>query len=314
MEVIGIIQIGEMNSGLLSNLAHNLNRIQSHYEFMIIDKIIDPDTSFKLKNGSYEDEYFLDLIRESIKIIDIYTIGITNYELKEDWLYCLYEGVSLISIANWGQFSKQPVNTGLHYLVAVILMDIISDLSMHYESKGCPSDYCENKSDIDIGISKSEYCNSCKRSIVNELEKNNISIEQISSINRIYDFIAKRIIGFVILPFSEEFKSIYVTIKKVLVENGIECYKADEIFSSTTVVNVVNEMLLRSEIIIADLTDRNSNVFYELGFAHANNKNTILITRDLEDIPFNIRHRKYLIYKDTEDLALRLTEVIKTHI
>ncbi len=38
-------------------------------------------------------------------------------------------------------------------------------------------------------------------------------------------------------------------------------------------------MILRSELIIADLTGKNVNVFYELGFAHAHRKNAILITR-----------------------------------
>lgn len=51
-----------------------------------------------------------------------------------------------------------------------------------------------------------------------------------------------------------------------------------------------------SDFIIADLSDKNANVFYELGYAHAIGKLTILLTQNSEDIPFDLKHKRHIIY------------------
>lgn len=73
-----------------------------------------------------------------------------------------------------------------------------------------------------------------------------------------------------------------------------------------------------AEIIIADCTGRNPNVFYEVGLAHALSKETILITRDLDDIPFDLRHLRIIAYsfsprgmKDFETVLRRTLDTIK---
>lgn len=56
--------------------------------------------------------------------------------------------------------------------------------------------------------------------------------------------------------------------------------------------------ITESRIIIAEITDRNPNVFYELGAAHALGKNVILLAQNENDIPFDIRSHRCILYED----------------
>ena len=57
--------------------------------------------------------------------------------------------------------------------------------------------------------------------------------------------------------------------------------------------------ICRSRIIIADCTGRNPNVFYEIGIAHTVGKPVILIAQNSKDVPFDLRHIRYIPYEYT---------------
>src|ERR1019366_891128 len=103
---------------------------------------------------------------------------------------------------------------------------------------------------------------------------------------------------FILMPFEGHFDGIYGHIKKALNDHGYVCNRSDEIASSKAVMNKILKEILKSHYVIADLTDQNPNVFYELGIAHSfkDAQNTILITQKLDDIPFDLRHINHIIY------------------
>lgn len=59
-------------------------------------------------------------------------------------------------------------------------------------------------------------------------------------------------------------------------------------------------------MIVANIDGRNPNVFYELGIAHALGKEVILIAKSVEEVPFDIRSNKLIIYKDIQELSASL--------
>src|SRR5689334_15801453 len=65
------------------------------------------------------------------------------------------------------------------------------------------------------------------------------------------------------------------------------CHRADQSARPSEIITHVIDQLATAEIVIADLSGRNPNVFYELGVRHAVNSNTILITNDIDDVPFD---------------------------
>jgi len=70
--------------------------------------------------------------------------------------------------------------------------------------------------------------------------------------------------------------------------------------------------------VIADCTGRNPNVFYEIGLAHASGKPVILITQNSDDVPFDIRHLRYIQYDYTPRgmrvFEKRLVDTLKTEV
>lgn len=106
---------------------------------------------------------------------------------------------------------------------------------------------------------------------------------------------------FVMMPFGEWFdtyyKDIYVSAIK---EAGFEPLRADELFSAGTVIEQVWDNICKAKILLADLTGKNPNVFYELGLAHAARKAVVFTSANLDDVPFDLRHLRVIIY-DIQD-------------
>ena len=66
--------------------------------------------------------------------------------------------------------------------------------------------------------------------------------------------------------------------------------------------------IVKSRIIIANIDGKNPNVFYELGIAHALGKPTILISKSIENMPFDIQQNRVVLYKDNDDLEEKLSK------
>lgn len=102
---------------------------------------------------------------------------------------------------------------------------------------------------------------------------------------------------FVLMPFSEQFTDVYeVGIKAACREAGAYCERLDEqIFVENMLERVYNQ-IAKADIIVADMTGKNPNVFYEVGYAHALNKRVILLTQNADDIPFDLKHYPHIVY------------------
>src|SRR4029453_6861595 len=81
---------------------------------------------------------------------------------------------------------------------------------------------------------------------------------------------------------------------------GLECVRGDEIYSEQSIVQDIWKSVRRARVIVAELSGRNPNVMYEVGLAHALGKPIILLTRNQEDVPFDLKSLRY-IYYDTEN-------------
>lgn len=114
------------------------------------------------------------------------------------------------------------------------------------------------------------------------------------------DFIINDQLVFVVCPFKEEFNAIYEDHIKAVVEAelSMQCIRADEIYSNGPIIEDIWRLINEARVIVADLTERNPNVFYEVGLAHAIGKEVILLAQDVNDIPFDLRHLRTIIYKN----------------
>ena len=78
---------------------------------------------------------------------------------------------------------------------------------------------------------------------------------------------------------------------------GLECVRADDMFGSDIVMNDILDAIQTAEVVVADLTGQNPNVFYEVGLAHAIGAPVLLLTQSLADVPFDLRHRRIQLYE-----------------
>ncbi|WP_186267516.1 hypothetical protein [Burkholderia gladioli] len=123
--------------------------------------------------------------------------------------------------------------------------------------------------------------------------------------------------SFVISPFGEPFDTYFTHIVKPALEDcGLYAIRGDSLYRPSTIVDDIWQGIREAKVLIAELTDRNPNVFYELGLAHAISKPVILISKSIEDVPFDLRSIRVLVYdKDHPDwgnkLRLSLTMAIK---
>jgi hypothetical protein len=108
---------------------------------------------------------------------------------------------------------------------------------------------------------------------------------------------------FVMMPFGDWMDLYYqeVFIPSIK-EAGMEPVRADELFSTGSVIEQIWEQISRAKVLLADLTGKNANVFYELGLAHAAQKPVVFTTGSLEDVPFDLRHLRVAAY-DIRDPA-----------
>lgn len=73
--------------------------------------------------------------------------------------------------------------------------------------------------------------------------------------------------------------------------------------------------ILRSDIFIADITERNANVMIELGIAINQNKNILILSgKAAEKLPFDVSGVEVVFYKDEKDLIVKITEYLQTFI
>ena len=102
---------------------------------------------------------------------------------------------------------------------------------------------------------------------------------------------------FVIMPFGPSYQTEYERIIRPAVEeSGLLSIRADEIYSRPQITADIWKSLRSARIVIAELTGRNTNVFYEVGLAHALGKPVIIITRNEDDVPFDLKALRYLFY------------------
>jgi hypothetical protein len=131
-----------------------------------------------------------------------------------------------------------------------------------------------------------------------------------------YNFTPDPNLCFVLMPFLGEVEPIYTDHIKPLVESeGISCQRADEMVGTNLITYDIWEKINRARFIVADLTGKNPNVFYEVGLAHALGKEVILITQSMDDVPFDLKALRCLVYSFTprgmKELENKLVNTIR---
>jgi hypothetical protein len=107
---------------------------------------------------------------------------------------------------------------------------------------------------------------------------------------------------FVMMPFAEPHGNYYSKIYDPAIRKaGLRPVRADdEIFAIGKIIDQIWTGINKAKVLVAELTTRNPNVFYELGLAHALKKPVVLVSANEPDVPFDLKHIR-VIYYDVSD-------------
>ncbi|VCU72614.1 hypothetical protein PIGHUM_04716 [Pigmentiphaga humi] len=107
---------------------------------------------------------------------------------------------------------------------------------------------------------------------------------------------------FVMMPFAPPLGEYYSKIYKPAIEKaGLRAVRADaDIFGTGKIIDQIWAGINAAKVLVAELTTRNPNVFYELGLAHALAKPVVLISSNEADVPFDLKHIRVIYYDMTD--------------
>lgn len=107
---------------------------------------------------------------------------------------------------------------------------------------------------------------------------------------------------FVVMPFAKPIGDHYDKIySPAITKAGLKPLRADnEIFGTGKIMDQVWSGINGARVLVAELTSRNANVFYELGLAHALKKPVVLVSSNEGDVPFDLHHIRVIYYDVTD--------------
>ena len=170
-------------------------------------------------------------------------------------------------------------------------------------------DFEEDKKEAAITQIATRYIND---EIVN-LERLN-KIVRINPIFQGREFLINEQLVFVLSPFKDPFNTIYADHIRPSIESiaGLGCLRADDIYDNRPIIEDIWRCTNEARILISELTGRNANVFYETGIAHTIGKEVILMTQSMDDVPFDLRHLRCIVYEYTPRGIKNLEDNLKS--
>ncbi|NQU68710.1 MAG: hypothetical protein HQ510_12270 [Candidatus Marinimicrobia bacterium] len=121
--------------------------------------------------------------------------------------------------------------------------------------------------------------------------------------------------AFVVMQFSSPYNELYEDVIKTVCEDfDLDVVRADETYGPGLILADITKQIYESKLIIAEISPVNANVFYEVGFAHALNKPTILIAEKTTKLPFDVSPFRTLFYENTIAGKKKIDEGLRKHI
>jgi hypothetical protein len=110
-----------------------------------------------------------------------------------------------------------------------------------------------------------------------------------------------------LVPFGGRHEKVRRFLSDALQEFGLVVYRLDDAPAGALLANLVTDALRRADIVIADVTDTNPNVMYELGYVHSLRKPTIILAESssMRSVPSDLMGNRILTYEGDDLFALQ---------
>jgi hypothetical protein len=113
--------------------------------------------------------------------------------------------------------------------------------------------------------------------------------------------------AFVLIPFHQKYEDTFNTIRKAACRAGVQADRVkDRSYFQEGMIERIWNQIDDADFIVADLTVKNPNVYYETGYALARGKLSILLTSNSKQISFDLKNRRHVIYSSLDELERQL--------
>jgi hypothetical protein len=121
--------------------------------------------------------------------------------------------------------------------------------------------------------------------------------------------------AFVAMQFGEPYDTIYRTVIRPKAQAmGFDVSPIDEVKRPGIIFQDIQKRIEDAKVVIAEITAPNQNVFYEIGYAHALNKPTILLAQSGKELPFDIRSYRVIFYDDSIGGKPAVEKTLREHL
>lgn len=111
---------------------------------------------------------------------------------------------------------------------------------------------------------------------------------------------------FVLTPFHKDFDEFFGVVSELGRETNYHVSRGDERVERSDIFSQILRGIVTSRFVLANINGRNPNVFYELGIAHALDKEVILVAESDAEVPFDLQSKRIVFYDDPQELKAKL--------
>lgn len=121
---------------------------------------------------------------------------------------------------------------------------------------------------------------------------------------------------FVVLQFGGPYNDLYQEVVVPISQDlGFAPHRVDDVFRPGVILQDIISGMVDSDVVVAEITPENANVFYELGYAHALKKPTILLAnRNTERLPFDVSGYRVIFYDDSIGGKREVEDTLRKHL
>ena len=293
-----------------------LNSVQNYFFYRIINVDDDVCTTETVDWDSF--------CESRGKMIDEYSVYITEKPFNDDWFSHEDYKYSIISTDSWELlFAPPSLRAYLIYQIAQSTVSFEADLSenmemrmVHDRAEGCMFDFCYNKPEIKLGMITGTICPQCRSVLL----KYGIEERALNAIERVLLYVRSEAIGkpmifneneaFIVMRFSNNDENDHAYrygIQTALKDLNIKCLRADNRVISGQLLQKIRQSIEKCRFIIAKVDSDNLNVYFELGLAMGLNKDVLLVSEEdlVMQLPADLKNWECLTYPNGNYEELR---------
>jgi hypothetical protein len=307
-----IAQVGNLNRTAADRAIGIANQVQRAFHFKLHHQPLPLNkTKYKLPNSGFDlEKALMELVKKRrdlprpLTFLTSLPYGDRQNSKERNGFYSFGHRfpfdseLTLLSTYTWenilGEKRLQPY---ILYGLTLSVLSLQAGLEFHEEVRSCLFDRgSSNFENIKLIFKGAGLCNSCETYLNSKLRNGEVTVEQAASAKKLFNRACGRKTCFIVMPFDRALKPVYEVVGNALREEGWAVIRADEIVRPRRITDAILQATLMSDLVVADLTKGNPNVFYELGLAHAIGCDVILLTQERR-IPFDVAPEATIFYK-----------------